>query len=195
MQVFSQYEEIMYYFYVILYHFIFIYFYFAEGRMSLFVGDRQKEPKYVKVVTNVNANKFKTIECCCCCWFGVWVGEWGVFVGYCCNSFVVRVSCNLTTQHFFEFIRNKRSANKDKKKEELIQQRFSELEDSIAKQKESIDLLQSRIVELLSTHEKVEHPVPDKSGILKKLDVLLRHQEENPHMKSTHENSNINKNP
>lgn len=46
---------------------------------------------------------------------------------------------------YFDINRNKRSANKDKKKEELIKSRFIQLEDDIAKQREIIDNLKEQL--------------------------------------------------
>lgn len=55
--------------------------------------------------------------------------------------------------------RNKRSSNKDKKKEEKLERRFIELEDDIEKQKQTIESLQAQ-VELLSSRSNPSPNAP-----------------------------------
>jgi len=93
----------------------------AEGRMSIFVGDRVMEPKQLNIAAAVDLGSELASE-----------------------GFLLSIAVILL------LLENKRTANKDKKKEEQLQNRFNQLEDALEKQKQSIDSLQAQ-VEFLAT--------------------------------------------
>eukprot|EP00026_Physarum_polycephalum_P018729 Phypoly_transcript_20424.p1 GENE.Phypoly_transcript_20424~~Phypoly_transcript_20424.p1 ORF type:complete len:156 (+),score=32.13 Phypoly_transcript_20424:193-660(+) len=101
----------------------------AEGKMSIFVGDRIKEPKQLNVAAAVDLGSELASE-----------------------GFLLGIAVVLL------FLENKRSSNKDKKKEEQLQNKFIQLEDTIQKQKDAIDTLQAQ-VEILANQANSPPPV------------------------------------
>lgn len=59
--------------------------------------------------------------------------------------------------HLHHICRNKRSSNKDKKKEEQLQRRFIQLEDALEKQKQTIDSLQTQVEILVNKTNSMQH--------------------------------------
>jgi len=88
----------------------------AEGRMSIFVGDRIGAPKQLNVQAAVDLGSELASE-----------------------GFLLAIAVALL------FLENKRSSNKDKKKEEQLQARFNALEDTLEKQNTTINLLQMQL--------------------------------------------------
>lgn len=87
--------------------------------MSMFVGDRAKEPKQLNVAAAVDLGSELASE-----------------------GFLLSIAVILL------LLENKRSSNKDKQKEEKIKTRFHELEDEVAAQKTAIEGLQAQLERL-----------------------------------------------
>jgi len=119
--------------------------------MSRFVGDRQNSPKQLNAAAAVDLGSELASE-----------------------GFLLIIAVVLLV------LENRRSSNKDKKKEDQIKDKFAELEDNIAKQKESIDNLQSQI-DVLITHQG-NHSNDNKGGVWNRLDHLMHKTENNPTM-------------
>jgi len=89
----------------------------AEGKLSIWVGDKFKEPKPLNVNAAIDLGSELASE-----------------------GFLLTIAIVLL------MLENRRSSNKDKQKEEKIKERFSELENEMAKQQEDIQALKNIII-------------------------------------------------